>query len=40
MKAIYVTVLMLLFAGSIFAQNQNVGINNNIQAQPPAQCSM
>ena len=28
-KAIYVTAMMLLFAGSMFAQNQNVGINND-----------
>jgi hypothetical protein len=28
-KAIYVTVMMLFFTGSMFAQNQNVGINND-----------
>ena len=28
-KAIYATLMMLFFAGSIFAQNQSVGINNN-----------
>ncbi|MCX6278554.1 MAG: fibrobacter succinogenes major paralogous domain-containing protein [Bacteroidetes bacterium] len=28
-KAIYTTAMMLLFAGSIFAQNGNVGINND-----------